>query len=356
MDLRLAALRSGVWLGWLSVAAVLAGLALDLPARHRAALLALTLAAGLANSAVVAVPKRWWTERHGERMLVLWSAGLVGWSATLVLVGGGRADLDLLTFLVRPFLATVHTGARRAAWLTLALAVYVAVMALAPDALPAGQVALRVLLLIAATLLALALAQLTSREAAARAELHARAELERTLLAEAHHRVKNSLQTVADLLLLARPDENGAAFDVTAERIRAIALVHRLLASERGADVDAAELLEQIAASLAPEATVRASAVRLEPDAAQQLGVVANELIANAVQHGRPPISVSLAREDELVLRVRDGGAGAGGAAPGLGLQLVERIVAQGLHGEFALASGGDGTEARVSFREPCGS
>jgi len=360
MDLRLAALRSGVWLGWLSVAAVLAGLALDLPARHRAALLVLTLAAGLANSAVVAVPRSWWTQRHGERMLHLWSAGLVAWSATLVLVGGARADLDLLTFLVLPFLATVHTGVRRTAWLSVALAVYVAVMALASEPLPAGQVALRVLLLLAATLLALALAQLTSREAAARAELHARAELERTLLAEAHHRVKNSLQTVADLLLLARPEEHGAAFDVTAERIRAIALVHRLLASSgRGADVDASELLEQITRALAPDATVRARAVRLEPDAAQQLGVVANELIANAVQHGRPPIEVSLAGEgaDALVLRVHDGGSGAGGAAPGLGLQLVERIVAQGLHGEFALASGGDGTEARVAFREPaCGS
>src|SRR5579875_3749221 len=41
LEVRPAALRAGVWLGWLSIAAVLAGLVLGLPARHRLVLVAL---------------------------------------------------------------------------------------------------------------------------------------------------------------------------------------------------------------------------------------------------------------------------------------------------------------------------
>lgn len=352
LDVRLAALRAGSWLGWLSVLAVAAGVALGLPARHQPALLLLIGAATLANGIVTVVPRAWWTtSRRGERMLDLWSAGLVALASALVLVGGGRANLDLLLFLIVPFLATVHTGGRRAAWLTVALGSLIAVMLAAPEPLAAGQLALRVCLLAAAMILALVLADLTRREAAARAELSARQELERALLAEAHHRVKNSLQTVSDLLLLGRPaGARGRAFDETAARIRAIAIVHRLLAEERGEHVDADELLTLIATSLAPRATVSASRVRLEPTCAQHLGVVANELIANAVQHGRPPISVELRQSPDFELLVRDGGDDVGTWPRGLGLQLVERVVDQGLHGSFAIKRSAGATQARVVF------
>lgn len=359
LDVRLSALRAGFWLGWLSVAAVLVALALGLPARHGTTLLVLTLAAAVANAAVVAVPQSWWTTaRRGEQMLNLWSAGLVALMAALVLVGGGTADLDLLSFLILPFLATVHTGRRRAAWLTVALAAFAAVMVMAPDPLPAGQISLRACLLIATTVLALTLGELTRRAAAARAELSARAELEHLLLAEAHHRVKNSLQTVADLLLLGRPDGVEArAFDETADRIRSIAVVHRLLAEERGAHVDARALLELIADGLAPDARVATAEVLLEPTCAQHLGVIANELIANAVEHGRGPIDVQLRREGGLVLVVRDHGRRLEEPCPrGLGLRLVERVVEQGLHGTFAIEHDEHGaTQASVMF-DPDGS
>jgi two-component sensor histidine kinase len=354
-DVRLAALRVGVWLGWLSVLAVAIGLVLGLPARHEVALAALIAAAAAANGIVVTVPRRWWTTaRRGRTMLNLWSAGLVGLVATLVLVGGGRSGMDLLLFLIVPFLATVHTGLRRAVWAFAALASLVVVMAIDADPLPVDQLALRLCLLAAAMILAVAFADLTRRESAARAELSARAELERVLLAESHHRVKNSLQTVSDLLLLGRPaGDEGRAFDETADRIRAIAVVHRLLAEERGAAVDAGALLRLIAAGVSPDATVTASPVRLEPAAAQHLGVVANELLTNAVRHGRPPIDVRLHEgADDLELVVSDdGGRGADTARRGLGLQLVERIVAQGLHGTFALDRDGSGrTRARVTI------
>jgi two-component sensor histidine kinase len=352
LDVRLAALRVGSWLGWLSVAAVLAGLALGLPAQNVPALLVLTGCAAAANAVVARVPSLWWTEaRRGEWMLQLWSAGLVVLTATFVLVGGASSDLDLLLFLVLPFLATVHTGPRRAAWLGVALASFVVVMALAADPPPTGQVALRSCLLVAATALAIVLGELTRQATAAQAELHARAELEHTLLAEAHHRVKNSLQTVADLLLLGRPAEGGRAFDDTAERIRAIAVVHRLLAEERGDHVAARPLLELIAQGQACDARIDVADVQLDPTCAQHLGVVANELIANAVQHGGAPVAIELAGDGALTLTVTDGGDHLAASPHGLGLQLVERVVDRGLHGSFTLAAGTGGTtEARVTF------
>jgi len=293
-------------------------------------------------------------------MLAAWSAGLLGLTAVLVLVAGARANLDLLLFLILPFLGTVHAGARRILWLTAALIVFVAVMAAAPQPLPTGQIALRAVLLGAATMLALVLAELTRRATTARAELRDRAKLERGMLAEAHHRVKNSLQTVSDLLLLGRPaGPAGKPFDETANRIRAIAVVHRLLAENRGAQIEAAALLEIVTRSLAPRARVQAVELRLDATCAQHVGIVANELIANAVEHGRPPIDVELRHDDHLVLSVRDRGNGVNGAEPNLGLQLVHRVVDQGLHGSFSLHRLPDGaTEARVTFdpAHPCAS
>src|SRR5579884_574016 len=194
LEIRPAALRAGVWLGWLSIAAVLSGLALGLSARHRGVVLALIALAAAANGGMLAVPRRWWTARgRGESILAIWSGGLLALSAAVVLLAGAHADLDLLLFLIVPFLATVHTGRRRIAWLTVTLIVFVAATAAAENALSGGQIALRGVLLAAAALLAVQLADLTRRAAVARAQLQERAELERLLLAEAHHRVKNSL-------------------------------------------------------------------------------------------------------------------------------------------------------------------
>ena len=117
----------------------------------------------------------------------------------------------------------------------------------------------------------------------------ARAELERTLAIEANHRIKNDLQTVADLLLLGRPaDGDGNAFDETAARIRSIATVHRLLA-EADTAVDGGALLRHHR-ERAHAGASRGGAGVFDPATAQKIGIVANELVTNAFQHGAPPI------------------------------------------------------------------
>jgi two-component sensor histidine kinase len=351
-DVRLAALRAGWWLGWLSVAAVLAGLALDLPARRHGALIALTAAAAAANAGVMVIPWRGWLSAgRGRALLDLWSGGLVAFVVVLVALAGAHANLDLLLFLVVPFLATVHSGMRRKLWLATALLAYLTVMALAPSPLTAGEVTMRVALLAAATLLTIVLGRLTRREAAARARASASAELEHALLAESHHRIKNSLQTVADLLLLGRPRGAAAgAFDDTAERIRAIAAVHDLLGEERGGRIGADALLRTVAAAAAVDARLDADPVDLDPACAQRLAIVVNELLTNAARHGRPPISVELRGSQPTVLSVRDAGPGPDGTEPGLGLQLVHQVVDQALHGRFTLARADGLTVANVRF------
>jgi hypothetical protein len=93
-EVRLTALRAGWWLGWLSVAAVLAGLALDLPARDRPALIVLTALAAVGNGAAMAIPwQRWLTEaaeqgwllrrrsgEHNDLLFRLSNVGLKAWT------------------------------------------------------------------------------------------------------------------------------------------------------------------------------------------------------------------------------------------------------------------------------------
>jgi two-component sensor histidine kinase len=368
-DARREAMRAGLLLGWLSVAAVLVAVALGLPVRHTTGVVVLALAAAVGNGAMPFVP--WSRLLPGNRadartLLDLWAGALLVFVGALVLLGGARARFDLLLFLVLPFIAVTHEGRRLAGWLTAAAAVFAAAMALAPAPLDAGEIALHAVLLAASVILALALARATRRTAEAAARAAAAAELEQALLAESHHRIKNSLQTVADLLLLGRPDDGagGEAFDATAARIRSIAAVHHLLAGERGGTVAADELLRTVvAASASPgdDVVVVSDELRLHSAQAQQLGVIANELVANALRHGGPPVTVVLARPgggDAVTLEVRDGGRrndrdpGGGGVATtapsGLGLTLVRQIAEAGLGGSFALDLRDDGSASAL--------
>ncbi len=352
-EARLGALRAGFWLGWLSIAAVAAALALGMRTRHPEMLLGLTAAASAANAGFTLVPwRRWLAAARGRLLLDLWSAGLITFACALVVIAGARADFDLLLFLVAPFLATVHRSWRRVLWLAVAAVSYPVVMGLAPAPIGAPEVAMRLALLVAATVLALALAWMVGREATARARASERAELEHALLAESHHRVKNSLQTVADILMLGRPDGDGAEkFDETAARIRSIAAVHRLLAERGGEAVSAPALLAAVAGAAAVDAQLQIEPHQLAPGCAQQLGIVANELISNAAQHGRPPIQVQLHGRGPTVLEVTDAGDGFYGGEERLGLQLVRQIVERGLLGTFTLSAGeAAGTRACVRF------
>jgi len=199
---RAGALELGFWLGWFAIAAVLSGLALDIGSRQRWLVVGLTVAAAAGNGAAMFVPwRRWLEDRRGRLLVDLWSGGLVGFVAALVFTGG--PNFALLLFLTVPFIAVVQSGWRRAAWLTVSAATCAMAVAFGP--LPVGATAMRLALVAAVAGATVVLTRTIRRETAAHRRAAARVEVERALAAEANHRIKNNLQTVAELLLLGLP-------------------------------------------------------------------------------------------------------------------------------------------------------
>jgi two-component sensor histidine kinase len=347
LGFRFAAVQVGFWLGWASIVVVLGGLALDVNAQHRWLLITATLAAAAGNTVAMVIPWReWLATRRGRVLLDLWCGGLIAFVALLVVEAG--SNFALLLFLAVPFIAVVQIGWRRGLWLVVSAATCAVVAALIP--LAAGATAMRLSLVAAAVIVALVLARTIRREAAAHKRAAVRADLERTLSREANHRIKNDLQTAADLLMLARPHGSvGQPFDETAARIRSIATVHQLLA-ERPESVDAGELVRTIAEAAPVPVTVKAEPITLDAASTQKLGIVTNELITNAFQHGAMPISVRLTGGAVAHLEVEDAGT-CPAELGGLGLDLVRRLVEKGLDGRFVLSSGKRaGTHADVVF------
>lgn len=343
LGFRFAAVQVGYWLGWASIVAVLAGLALDVSVEHRRLLVGSTLAAAAGNTAAMLIPWRdWLGARRGRVLLDLWCGGLIAFVALLI-VSGGSTFAPLL-FLVVPFIAVVQDGRRRGFWLAASAGTCAVVTALIP--LSAGATAMRLALVAAAVTVALVLVRAIRREAT-------RAELARARAQEASHRIKNDLQTAADLLLLGRPDGlEGTAFDVTADRLRSLAVVHRLL-TEAEDRVDGGLLLRSIGAGAPVPVEVDAEPLTFDAATAQKVGIVANELVMNAFRHGAPPIRIRLEAGRETRLRVSDSGAGDRPAAHiGVGLRLVRRVVEQGLGGRFELRAAATtvGTCAEVVF------
>jgi PAS domain S-box-containing protein len=143
------------------------------------------------------------------------------------------------------------------------------------------------------------------------------------LVAEMHHRVKNSLQLVQGLLLLqARAAEPDMAEKLreAAGRIVSIAAVHRRLYEggdrpEQDVGDHLSGLVEDLRRSVGGgerEITLEADAgMTLPPERMAALGLLATELVTNALKHGAGAVRIILAQQgDEAVLSVRDGGPG----------------------------------------------
>jgi len=192
------------------------------------------------------------------------------------------------------------------------------------------------------------------------------------IVREMHHRIKNNLQSVAMLMQLQLADaqrlDTRQVLETNIHRIRSIAAVHEVL-SERGFRlVDLKEVLERITQATAETMTapghtmaihVYGESFSLPSRAATALALVVNELLQNALEHafhgarsGRVEISLGRSPE-ELIVVVRDNGVGLSADQPrGLGLEIVETLVAADLNGRirFNRPAGGG---AEVSIRMP---
>src|SRR5579884_2596176 len=185
---------------------------------------------------------------------------------------------------------------------------------------------------------------------------HGRAVMRGVLAQEIHHRVKNNLQTVASLLRLqARADDVDPreALEHSVNRILAIAAVHEVLTEQRDDDVELAELLDRLRASIVQglgagrDVAASLHPVSLAGDRATALALVFSELLQNALEHGAGAVRIELRRRNgTVVLAIADEGDGAGEATAGTGLSIVRALVRDELRGEFDLS----GNRAEVVF------
>jgi two-component sensor histidine kinase len=213
--------------------------------------------------------------------------------------------------------------------------------------------------------------ELEARVAARTAELQIALADKDMLMQEVHHRTKNNLQMLCDLLYLQMEgmedgDRRGLLQD-TYTRIYAIAKVHEQLyqSLDRGR-ISVGKYLERLVEGvqnlhegLPLRVQVDGDEPELDADRAIHLGLMVNELLTNAAKHAFPDgargeagVRVR-ARDGRLELEVWDNGRGlpAGvdvDAAHTLGLRIV-RILSRRLHAEVAIESNG-GTRVTVAF------
>jgi two-component sensor histidine kinase len=122
------------------------------------------------------------------------------------------------------------------------------------------------------------------------------------LLLEAHHRIANSLQIVASILLLrarsVQSEETRRHLQDAHRRLVAVATVqHQLSVSEPGKRVEFDSYLKLLCAGLTDSmfadderlsVTAFATPGTVEPEVAVSLGLIVTELVINALKHGFP--------------------------------------------------------------------
>jgi len=197
------------------------------------------------------------------------------------------------------------------------------------------------------------------------------------LLREVNHRVKNSLQLVLSMLSLQGGEfrEAGARelFAKAIARVTAIASIHeRLYQDTDPLSIDMQTYLSGLCAELAragigderpADLRTDIEPLRLPTENGVSLALIVNELVMNALKHGRPAdrpalINVSLRRlaPGQARLTIADNGPGmsagqlgASGKPPsGLGSRLITMLVRQ-LNGQLHIEHA-DGYAAHITF------
>ncbi|MFN3653325.1 MAG: PAS domain S-box protein [Armatimonadota bacterium] len=188
---------------------------------------------------------------------------------------------------------------------------------------------------------------------------------------EAHHRIKNNLQAITDVLsleLLSAPDAAAAGpLQASVERVQAIAVVHDLLSQENVTSVDLSELAGKLIPSIL-QANAKQGSLQVKVDlppvelpsrTATALALILNEVISNAMKHAVGPgggrLALRLTPGDErYCLIVRDDGPG---LPPGfdldrdanVGLQMVRSLTEDSLNGTLSLRNDG-GLVVQIAF------
>lgn len=188
----------------------------------------------------------------------------------------------------------------------------------------------------------------------------------KTLLKEAHHRIKNNLQTIAGLFSMQlEKDGNREIRSLLLNnltRVKSISTVHQLLSQEELMAVKLSSLIERVIGMIidATESrdkisySVSDSDIHVPSRSATSLALIINELTTNSIKHGiadRGKIDVKIKTENgRTFLDYSDNGRGLPvDFKKNLGLQIVSTLVEEDLEGTFELFTG-EGTTAKISF------
>jgi two-component sensor histidine kinase len=193
------------------------------------------------------------------------------------------------------------------------------------------------------------------------------------LLQEVQHRVANSLQIIASVLMQSarrvQSEEVRGHLHNAHHRVMSIAAVQRQLSTSAGGNVELRTYLTQLCESLAasmigdPDRLSIAVSVDdsvVEADVSVSLGLIVTELVINALKHAFTDQPVGTIRINyrsvgsEWTLSVTDDGIGisAGADAPkaGLGNGIVEAL-AKNLKGEIQVGVAHPGTAVTITHR-----
>lgn len=190
------------------------------------------------------------------------------------------------------------------------------------------------------------------------------------LLQELHHRVANSLQIVASVLLLSarkvQSEESRGHLQKAHGRVMSVAALQQHLAQTQVGDVDLRAYFTKLCLSLAASMIYDPNQLTIEvdadesscpPDTSISLGLIVTELTINALKHAFPDerrgrIIVSYeCNGPNWALRVHDDGvgmpSGSQPAVPGLGTGIVEALARQ-LHARVQVESANPGTRVSI--------
>jgi len=191
------------------------------------------------------------------------------------------------------------------------------------------------------------------------------------LLQEVQHRVANSLQIIASVLMQSARNvqslETRSHLHDAHDRVMSIATVQRQLAASGQGDVALqpyfTQLCQSLGASMIRDHQRQTIEVDCDPstvsaDVSISLGLIVTELVINALKHAFPNERVGKiivdykARGPNWTLRIRDDGVGMpaepGGGAPGLGTSIVEALAKQ-LHARVSVADARPGAAVSIT-------
>ncbi len=194
------------------------------------------------------------------------------------------------------------------------------------------------------------------------------------LLQELQHRVANSLQIIASVLLQSarkvQSDETRSHLHDAHQRVMSVAALQQQLAASKVGDVELRPyfiaLCASIGASMIRDHAQLALDVNVDDsvtkaDVSVSLGLIVTELVINALKHAFPGDRGGKIKVDyqshgpNWVLSVTDNGIGmpadAVGAKPGLGTNIVQALTAQ-LQATVQIADAKQGTAVTVAHTQ----